>query len=337
MTEQEALIREAIAAEADLAVDSGSVLAALHEKRSSRRGLALFAAVGVTAVAAAAVVVVPLVSSPPSTTVDPAVVTAPANSTTVLLAGLDPNGHTDSVVLARIGGSGSAVVSLPRDLWVDVPGRGMGKLNSAYVAGETGEPQDLVRTVEGLTGVHVDHYAMVDMATAGRLSDVVGGVEVCLVNPARESLSGVDLPAGKSTLSGDQALAFLRQRHGLPNGDFDRVVRQQAFLRSLAAKLLDPAVIGSKEKVGEIVNAVSAGVHTDPDWDLVGFATSLSPNTAVRTATIPTGPEVIETTGGAALSADPTTIRQFVADFLPDRPVATSVPGSADGTGGCVS
>ncbi|MEO6090487.1 MAG: LCP family protein, partial [Umezawaea sp.] len=241
-------------------------------------------------------------------------------------------------VLARIGGSGSAVVSLPRDLWVDVPGRGMGKLNSAYVAGETGEPQDLVRTVEGLTGVHVDHYAMVDMATAGRLSDVVGGVEVCLVNPAQDSWSGVDLPAGRSTVSGDQALAFLRQRHGLPNGDFDRVLRQQAFLRSLGAKLLDPAVIGSKEKVGEIVNAVSAGVHTDPDWDLVGFATSLSPNTAVRTATIPTRAEPIETTGGTAVSVDPTAVRQFVADFLPDRPAATSEPGgTAGGTGGCVS
>ncbi|MEO6086892.1 MAG: LytR family transcriptional regulator, partial [Umezawaea sp.] len=98
MNKQEALIREAIAAEADRAIDSRSVLAVLNEKRSSRRGLALFAAVGVTAVAAAAVVVVPLVSSPPSTTVDPAVVTAPANSTTVLLAGLDPNGRTDSVV-----------------------------------------------------------------------------------------------------------------------------------------------------------------------------------------------------------------------------------------------
>jgi LCP family protein required for cell wall assembly len=335
MTEQEALIREAVAAEADQAVDPREVLAALHGKRSRRRPLALFAAIGVTATAAAVAVAVATATPRPTATVDPAIAASPATPTTVLVAGLDPDGHPDTVVLARFGGNAPAVVSLPRDLWVDVPGRGMGRLNSAYVAGEVGEPQDLVRTVEALTGVHVDHYATVDMATVGRLSTVVGGVEICLVAPAEDTFSGVDLPAGEQTLSGDQALAFLRQRHGLDNGDFDRVLRQQAFLRSLAAKLLDPAVIGSEEKVTEVVDAVKIGIHTDSGWDLVRFATELGPRTAVRTATVPTGP-AIEVSAGYAISADPAAVRAFVADFLSDQPAATSAPGTATGSGGCV-
>jgi LCP family protein required for cell wall assembly len=335
MTEQEALIRDAIAAEADQAVDPGAVLAALHGKRARRRPLALFAAIGVTATAAAVAVVVPLATSKSTTAVDPAVLTSAAKPTTVLVAGLDAEGHPDSIVLTRFGDGGPAAVSLPRDLWVDVPGRGMGKLNSAYVAGHVGEPQDLVRTVEALTGVHVDHYATVDMATVGRLSTVVGGVEVCLLGPVEDEFSGVDLPAGEQTVSGDQALAFLRQRHGLDRGDLDRVVRQQAFLRSLAAKLLDPAVVGSHEKVVEVVDAVSAGVHTDSGWDLVRFATELGPRGDVRTATVPTGPE-IEAQTGMAVSADPAAVRAFVTGFLSERPAATTAPGSATGTGGCV-
>jgi LCP family protein required for cell wall assembly len=322
MTEQEALIREAVAAEAAEAVDSREVLAALHARRSRRRPLALFSVVGFTVAAAVAAVVLTLPAAPRPETVQAA---TPAEPRTVLLAGLDAVGRADSVVLTRVGADGSiTAVSLPRDAWVDIPGQGMGTLNSAS------DPQVLVRAVEAVTGAHVDHYATVDLAAVAAVSTAVGGVEVCLANPAQDALSGVDLPAGKSTLAGDQALAFLRQRHDLPNGDLDRVVRLQAFVRSLAAEVLDPAVLRDEAKVAAVVDALKTGVHTDPGWNLLAFVSALTPNATVRTATVPHG-GTTTTESGTALTVDPAEVRAFVTGFQSETPAPTGPSGVAGG------
>ncbi|HEX6340601.1 LCP family protein [Umezawaea sp.] len=332
MTEQEALIREAIAAEAAEAVDSRAVRAALSARQSRRRPLALLSATVLTAAAVATAVV--LAPSSPTRT-EKLEAAAPIEPRTVLLAGLDDTGRTDSVVLARVGLDGSVdAVSLPRDSWVDIPGRGAGKLNSAYVAGEVGEPQDLVRTVEAVTGAHVDHYATVDLAAVAAVSTVVGGVEVCLTAAASDDLSGANLPAGRSTVSGDQALAFLRQRHGLPNGDLDRVVRQQVFLRSLTAKLLDPAVLRDPDRVAAVLDALGTGVRTDPAWNLLAFVSTLTPNAGITTATVPHGPAT-DVGNVVALPLDPAAVRAFVAGFLSDAPHAPDQPGPP--SDGCVN
>lgn len=317
MTDQEALIREAVAAEAAQAVDHRVVLANLRRGRSRRRPVALFAAVGLTVAAAAVAVVVPLTvdrsASPPAGQVAP---TTPAAPRTVLLIGTDDMGGTDSIVLVRVAADTPvAAVWLPRDSVVDLPGGGKGRLNSVYADARAGgddraAAQALAREVGSLTGVEVDHYAEVNVTGFAALSDAVGGVEVCLRQPARDPYSGVDLPGGPVTVAGGQALAFLRQRVGLPNGDLDRVVRQQAFLRALAAKVIganDPAL------VARLAAAASSTVRTDPDLRLLEFAQRLTPT--VRTAIIPLGPEV---EGGTGRLVDPAAVRAFAAGFFAD-------------------
>jgi LCP family protein required for cell wall assembly len=328
---QEALIREAIAAEADQAVDSRVVLANLHGRRSRRRPFTLLAAAGLTVAAAAVAIVVPLTvqQSASPVGVDPAAPATTGPALTVLLIGLDGTANTDSLVLARLGGDGTvSAASLPRDSLVDIPGRGQGKLNSAYAQaraaaqaegrdGDLAGLESVTRTVEALTGVKVDHYAAVEMAAFGTLSDAVGGVDVCLKDAARDPFSGVDLPAGRQSLSGAQALAFLRQRHGLANGDLDRIVRQQAFLRALAAEVAaaDPA------KIAEFAQVAATAVRFDPGLDVLGFAGRLTPT--VRTAIIPIG-DVVDSEHGQALSVDPAAVRAFMAGFFADG--ATGVP-----------
>ncbi|WP_158842313.1 LCP family protein [Saccharothrix deserti] len=346
MTEQEALIREAIAAEADQAVDYRAVLANLHGKRSRRRPMALIAAATLTVVAAAVAVIVPLSmgrnASPPP--VDPAA--PPATPQTVLLIGLDGETNTDAIVLARVGADGTvSAASLPRDLWVDIPGRGMGRLNSAYPEahaaaqaegqdGDTAGAQALVQTVAALVGMEIDHYAAVDMARFASLADAVGGVDVCLKAAARESYSGIDLPAGRQSLNGEQALAFLRQRVGLRNGDLDRVRRHQAFLRSLAAEV---AGLDDPAKLARLVETARSAVRTDPDWNLLEFAGQLTPN--ARTATIPVNPDLIETRTNPAFAIDPADAKAFAAEFFadqPTQPIASPVPTSRNPDDGCV-
>jgi LCP family protein required for cell wall assembly len=170
---------------------------------------------------------------------------------------------TNTLILIHIFGGGRRAVgfSIPRDDWVDFAGmvgpQTSGKIDQAYGASMYYEQQKLraqepsisqdqlaflgneagrkatVATVEHLTGVHVDHFAEVNLDGFYELAKVLGGVEVCLNHATSDSYSGAHLRAGFQHLNPRQALAFVRQRHGLTNGDLDRTHRQQAFLDSV--------------------------------------------------------------------------------------------------------
>ena len=167
------------------------------------------------------------------------------------------------------------------------PDNGRGKINSVYGGGytaakshgadETGSESAcirlLIRTISGLTGLHIDHYVQVNLLGFYRISNAVGGVDVCLLhaqNPSTDSdrfgrgYSGINLAAGHSVIKGSQALAFVRQRHGLPGGDLDRIKRQQYFLSAAFSKVLSGGVLLNPFKLHSLLRAVSSSVPTDP-------------------------------------------------------------------------
>jgi LCP family protein required for cell wall assembly len=150
--------------------------------------------------------------------------------------------NTDTIIVLHLAPDDGPVtmISFPRDSFVPIPGHGTFKINSAYADGEAahkgGGPALLAQTIENLTGLHLDHYIEVNFFQFINISDAIGGVRVCLTAPAKDSYSGIDLPAGTSTIEGKQALAFVRQRHGLPEGDIDRIKRQQRFATALVQK-----------------------------------------------------------------------------------------------------
>ncbi|MBN9737937.1 MULTISPECIES: LCP family protein [unclassified Pseudonocardia] len=140
-------------------------------------------------------------------------------------------------------GQSASVVSIPRDSWVDIPGRGMNKINAAYAFGG---PSLLIGTVEQLTGVRVDHFGVVDFAGFTSLVDSVGGIDVTVARAT--SNAGVDFVQGENHLDGAQALAYVRQRYDLPNGDIDRAARQQNAMKALLEQVqrkatTDPAAL----------------------------------------------------------------------------------------------
>lgn len=146
--------------------------------------------------------------------------------------------RSDVIMLATVqpDGSTGSVVSIPRDSWVDVPGRGPNKINAAYAFGG---PSLLIRTVEGLTGVRVDHFGVIDFAGFRSLVDSVGGIDVGVAQATGNA--GVDFRPGVNHLDGAAALAYVRQRHDLPHGDIDRARRQQNALRALLGKVQQQA------------------------------------------------------------------------------------------------
>ena len=202
----------------------------------------------------------------------------------------DPDGvlNTDSMMLVHLPADGSAAsfVSLPRDTYVEIPGFGEGRLNSAYARGHndakgSDEERDaagaqlLVRTVAAFTGLEIDHFAKIDLRGFIELSTIVGGVQVNLCEATRDPLSGADFPAGVQTISGPQALAFVRQRQGLPRFDLDRVVRQQVYVAGMLRNLLSSDVLLDLGTQKDVVEQVGRSVTLDKDLNLLDLAAQM--------------------------------------------------------------
>jgi LCP family protein required for cell wall assembly len=181
--------------------------------------------------------------------------------------------RADTIILAHLyGGSDKAqLISFPRDSYVDIPAytnpetgetvpAHKGKINSSFTAGG---PALLVATIEQLTNVRIDNYVQIDFDGFRSIVDRLGGVEVCLSKPAKDKDSGINLPAGRQVISGDQALAFVRQRRGLPQGDIDRIRRQQQFLGSVIRKTLSAGTLLNPLKLNGFLDATTQSLQVD--------------------------------------------------------------------------
>src|SRR6201999_4075235 len=121
----------------------------------------------------------------------------------------------------------------------------------------------LGQTLQQLTGLTIDHYIQINLLGFYRISNAIGGVPVVLCKAQKESNSGINLPAGLSKIQGTQALAFVRQRDGLPQGDINRIQRQQYFMKSAFHKLTTSGTLLNPFKLQSLLNAVSSSLLTD--------------------------------------------------------------------------
>jgi len=168
--------------------------------------------------------------------------------------------RSDVIMLARVNAARTAavVVSIPRDSWVAVPGHGMAKVNAAY---SYGGPTLMVRTVEALTNVRVDHFATIDFAGFRAMVDAVGGIDVTVAE--RTAFGEIVFEPGHNHLDGRRALAYVRQREGLPAGDLSRVQRQQNALRAFLAKAVSGGLLRNPVRLYDLLDAVTRSVGVD--------------------------------------------------------------------------
>ena len=181
--------------------------------------------------------------------------------------------RSDTVILAHLYGDSDTaqLVSFPRDSWVTIPSFTDPKTGQTVPAHESkinaaffeGGPALLVKTVERLTGIVVDRYVQVDFDGFQTIVNRLDGVEVCLTAPAKEKDSGIDLQAGRQTIRGDQALAFVRQRKGLPNGDVDRIGRQQQFIGAIVRKVLSAGTLANPLRLNGVITAATQSLVVD--------------------------------------------------------------------------
>ncbi|EST37505.1 hypothetical protein N566_12690, partial [Streptomycetaceae bacterium MP113-05] len=226
----------------------------------------------------------------------------PAEGVTFLLVGLDTrtgvpttgddaqapawrtgSSRSDTMMLLHLSADRSdvAVVSLARDTWVEIPGHGSAKLNAAF---SWGGPALAVRTVQDLTGVRVDHLAVVDWNGFRSLTDVVGGVDITVPRDVPGRGDAPAYRAGTHHMNGGEALAYVRERKGLPRGDLDRTARQQNFLRALMGRVLSGETLSSPARVSGLLDSVgdvadvddgltNSGLY-DLAWSMRGLRTS---------------------------------------------------------------
>jgi len=182
--------------------------------------------------------------------------------------------RSDTLMVLHLDGDrrGGSVISIPRDAWVLVPGHGMAKINAAF---SWGGPTLAVATVELLTGVRIDHVAVIDWDGYAALTDALSGVDVVVPETVTDSSRGVTWAAGTHHLDGAQALDYVRQRYGLPGGDLDRVQRQHAVVRALFERLRRQNPITSPRSAYDLLSTLARHVSVDETWSLREMAATL--------------------------------------------------------------
>ncbi|MFE4669332.1 LCP family protein [Streptomyces sp. NPDC056716] len=202
-------------------------------------------------------------------------------------------GHADTTILLHVSKdrTNATALSIPRDLIVDIPDCPTLQEDGSeeIVAGSTGvrfntslgqEGRDAgctMRTVEEVTGIKPDHFMMADFNAIKTLTTAVDGVEVCVEEPVDDPDSGLVLPAGVSTIEGEQALAFVRTRHSWGNqGDLDRIKVQQQFLASLMRKMSSSDTLTSPSKLLDLAEAATEALTVDTGIGKVSTLTDVA-------------------------------------------------------------
>ncbi len=199
--------------------------------------------------------------------------------TTYLLAGSDARGdgaisedgtegaRTDTIMLLHKPESGpTALISLPRDAYTEVPGYGPAKLNAAYA---WGGPELLVESVEGLTGFTVDHYVEIGLGGVQGVVNAVGGVELCLDYDVNDKRSGLKWKSGCHTVKGKKALAFVRMRYADPDGDIGRAERQRQLVSKLVQQVANPGTLVNPSKQVSLIDAGLSSVAVDDETGIL--------------------------------------------------------------------
>jgi len=262
--------------------------------------------------------------------------------------------NTNTMIVIHIPAKGPATaISIPRDDYVEVPGLGFKKIKEAYGYAKYAEDSRLyklgvkepmreqlsrekgrIATIQAISQflqIPIDHFAEVNLVGFYDLATALGGIQVCLKNAVDDKkYSGAVFPAGLQTITGVQALMFVRQRHGLPNGDLDRTHRQQAFITGVITKFRTQGIFGNLSKLQGLLDVAKKDVVIDSGWDVLGFLPQAKALTGGKIVfhTLPIEGYVMRNSQSVNL-VDLPTVRAFTKNLFYPAPVVKVSPGSS--------
>lgn len=278
--------------------------------------------------------------------------TADRPPTTFLILGSDSRADLDADLQGNFGSFGGAradvimllqvfpdeeraqVLSLPRDLKVEIDGHGTNRINSAY---SYGGGELMVRTIKEVTGLPIHHYVEVDFSGFAAIVDQLGGITIDFPYPARDTKSGFFVAAGHQTLDGAMALAYARSRHyqefrdgswvSVDASDIGRTRRQQQIILAILTEIKRPSSIAD---VGGLMEAFAGYVTVDATLsqktllDLAWALRGVEPS-SIETVTLPTYGKRID--GRSYQLPKEPEASQVIAAFAAGEPLAPGVEG----------
>ncbi len=221
--------------------------------------------------------------------------------------GDDAGRRSDTLMLLYVPPSGkTALISIPRDSYVAIPGRGKDKINAAY---SVGGAKLLVQTVEKTTGLRVDGYAEIGFGGFVSIVDAVGGVTMCPPQNYDDPLSNLHVKAGCQTFNGPTALAYARMRHEDPLGDLGRIQRQRELVGAVAKQIANPATVLLPWRYWAVTTASAKALtigRNDSVTDVAGLGQGLASVASGDgiALTVPIDNPNLDTPSGSAVSWD---------------------------------
>jgi LCP family protein required for cell wall assembly len=241
-------------------------------------------------------------------------------------------GRTDSIILVHVpSGSGKpALISLPRDSYVPIPGHGYNKINAAF---SIGGPKLLVQTIEQVTGVRIDGYVEIGFGGFASVVDSVGGVDICVPRNMKDAYAGINLKAGCQTLDGANALGYVRARYSDPLGDIGRVARQRQFLSAIMHKALSPTTVLLPWQYYGFSTSAGAGLSVGQDTSFRDVTRVLQAMRSVSNGdglslTVPISNPGLATNVGSAVQWDRTKALALFTAIKNDQPLTVAPTGS---------
>jgi LCP family protein required for cell wall assembly len=232
--------------------------------------------------------------------------------------------RTDTIMIAHIPANSTkpTLLSLPRDSEVKIPGHGTSKINAAF---SIGGPALLVKTVEGVTGLHIDHYAELGFGGFANIVDAIGGVNMCIDRDMNDPMTGINIKAGCQTLDGRNALGFVRMRYSsaTPRSDLDRVANQRKFIGALVSQIASPGTLLNPFSFFPLLSSAPGALSMDSGdhvHNLAGLAIAMRgiSSGGVLTGTVPV-------TDGSATHWDKTKSTQLFDALKNDTDVPNGV------------
>jgi LCP family protein required for cell wall assembly len=214
-------------------------------------------------------------------------------------------------------GGKPALISVPRDSYVDIPKNGKNKINAAYAFGG---PELLVQTVEQNTGLRMDGYMEIGFGGFVNIIDALGGIRMCLPNAINDRDSHIDLRKGCQTLSGTEALGYVRMRKADPLGDLGRVQRQREMLAAVASKAASPATVLNPVRYWKFNMATAEAIKLGRDTTLpealwLAYAMKRISGGGGLTLTVPVSSTGAPTAVGSAVLWDQTRSKAMFSDI----------------------
>jgi LCP family protein required for cell wall assembly len=226
--------------------------------------------------------------------------------------------RTDTIMIVYLPPGGKpALISVPRDSYVDIPKNGKNKINAAYAFGG---PELLVQTVEQNTGLRMDGYMEIGFGGFVNIIDALGGIRMCLPSAINDHDSHIDLPKGCQTLNGTEALGYVRMRKADPLGDLGRVKRQREMLAAVASKAASPATVLNPVRYWKFNMAVAEAIKLGRDTSLpealwLAYAMKRVSGGDGLTLTVPMSSTGASTPVGSAVLWDPARSNAMFSDI----------------------